>query len=525
MDKANKAQGPVFASIEGPSSAAELTAPSSPTSDISYQSGRSTKRGSAPVGGVSDMELDDDDEDAGEGRFNRGASLASSKSRIAGGSQKKAPKPQVSADDEHSEELLRAPVRHILSRLDETLINLHHGRAALINHLEDESDSESEEDARRKGSTTRGSSRKRGSRSRSRSRRRSQSATPAPSTTGAALGTSRRGRPKKVHIPLEGETHEEMEIRIARESHRAKPSTIAKRRDEAFEAWLKDDEEDARLERARYRRESTSGLTTDDEGKGWREQKIDRIGLRDWSDVVSAAALAGFSEQVIERTAKRCAKLFGEGILMRTLPEAPAGQGSGMVERVFRPDQVELAESDFEDEDLTDIKSASGSQRPSASRRPSTSRRSSVAPRAGTTRSPTPSHPRFPFPSKMAPHIRSTTPASPSRSRSRSRSRSSAPDMFCPEPSCPRATKGFDRRANLDRHVRLVHGGRKVEDWEVDSDEEVVGGVRVDGFLKEIVPETGWFRKMKTRDKERAERAEAAREADELMGVGWSARA
>ena len=73
--------------------------------------------------------------------------------------------------------------------------------------------------------------------------------------------------------------------------------------------------------------------------------------------------------------------------------------------------------------------------------------------------------------------------------------------------------------------MRLVHGGRKVEDWEVDSDEEVVGGVRVDGFLKEIVPETGWFRKMKTRDKERAERAEAAREADELMGVGWSARA
>ncbi|KAH8179222.1 RNA polymerase I specific transcription initiation factor domain-containing protein [Sarocladium implicatum] len=521
MDKASKAQGPVFASIEGPS-AADATAPSSPASDISYTSGRSTKRGSVPISGVSDMDLDDEDEDAGGGRFDRGASLASSKSRIAAGPWKKAAQPQVTADDEHSEELLRAPVRHILSQLDKTLMVLHHGRTALINHMSDDSDSELEEGSRRGSSSIRGSSWKRGSRSRSRSRRRSQSATPAPPTPGAAPGTTRRGRPKKVHIPRDGETQEEMELRIARESHRAKPTTVAKRRDEAFEAWLKEGEEHARIEQGRGRRESTSGATTDEEGKGWREQKIDRIGLRDWSDVVNAAALAGFSEEVVERTAKRCAKLFGEGILMRTLPEAPAGQGSGVVERRFHPDQVDMVESDVDEEDLKDVKSASTSLRPSTSRRASTSRRSSVAPRAGTTRSPTPSHRRFPFPSTMPPHIRSTTPASPShsRSRSRSRSRSSVPDMFCPEPSCPRSTKGFDRRANLERHVRLVHGGRKVEDWEVDSDEEVVGGVRVDGFLKEVVPESGWFRRMKTRDKERMERAEAMRKGDEMMEDG-----
>lgn len=45
----------------------------------------------------------------------------------------------------------------------------------------------------------------------------------------------------------------------------------------------------------------------------------------------------------------------------------------------------------------------------------------------------------------------------------------------------------------------FVYGGKKLEDWEVDSDDDVVGGVRVDGFLKEIVLEMGWFKKKRVR--------------------------
>lgn len=502
MAQAKKRQtsqgGPIFASIEGPMSEA---APSSPGSDLSYQSVRSEKR---RMPAVSDMELDDED----DGGSRKNGSRASSRSAT----DKRHAQPQVSADDDLSEELLRAPVRHILTQLDKTLMILHHGRVALASHLDDSSDNE-DEIASDFGATTPRTSaaRRKRARSRSRSRPRSQShsrpasqaSTPAPppATIPSTPGARPRGRPRKVHIPLEGETPEEMALRIARQSHRPKPTTIAKRNDAAFEAWLSQGEAENRHEQKQAEAESMSATGAGErqgEGKSWREQKLDRVGLRDWSDVVGAAALAGFSEEVVERTVKRCVKMFGEGMVMRRLAEVPLKgqyqQGNGVIERVYRPEEIDLGESELDDEDILDVKAGTPA---TASRRQSTSRRSSLGPRsAATTRSPTPSHrPRFPLPSTTPPPILS-------RSRSRSRSRSATADLYCPEPGCPRALKGFDRKANLERHVRLVHGGKKLEDWEVDSDDDVVGGVRVDGFLKEIVPETGWFKKKRVRTRQ-----------------------
>jgi len=46
-----------------------------------------------------------------------------------------------------------------------------------------------------------------------------------------------------------------------------------------------------------------------------------RLGLRDWSDVLGVASMTGWSSDVVERTAARCASLFGEGITFRTLEE------------------------------------------------------------------------------------------------------------------------------------------------------------------------------------------------------------
>lgn len=478
-----KAQsGPIFASIEGPPS----EAPSSPRSDVSYQSERSQKR-------RDDMDIDEEENE----NVNQKEAGKTSDSTA----QKKA-KPQVSVDDEYSEELLKAPVRHILTQLDKTLMVLHHGRLAVVNHLDDPSDEDEEDFETGEASTAR---RKRArSRSRSQSRSRRRSATPAqpqaPTSTTippASEPPPRRGkgRPKKVHLPLEGETPSEMALRLARHYHRAAPAMLAKTQDAAFEAWLKQGEEDARREE-QMRLEQESAAAAAEEMKGWREQKLDRLGLRDWSDVVGAAALAGFSDEVVDRTVKRCVKLFGEGMVMRRLDEVPLQdvQGNKLQERIYRPGEVEVEETDIEDEDITNLKAGSAAP---ASRLPSTSRRSSLAPSAAPTRSPTPSHrPRLPIPSTTPP-----PKPSPSRSRShsRSRSRSAAADLYCPEPTCPRAIKGFDRKANLERHVKLVHGGKRLEDWEVDSDEEVVGGVRVDGFLREIVPETGWFKKKRSR--------------------------
>ncbi|KAK0383926.1 hypothetical protein NLU13_8017 [Sarocladium strictum] len=518
----NKSQpGPIFASIEGPTPEAVL--PSSPGSEVSYQSGRSDKR---RVHAVSDMELDEEADVSG-----KTASRASSRSRSVTGDRRR--QPQVSADDDLSEELLRAPVRHILTQLDKTLMILHHGRVALASHLDDSSGDDDEDDlasesgamtprtsaARRKRARSRSRSRPR---SQSRSRPASQSSTPAanpllPATSPVIPGSRPRGRPRKVHIPLEGETREEMALRIARQSHRPKPTTVARRDDLAFEAWLQQGEADAKrelkmaeggrpTETAAAAAPTGAGEAGVEEGKGWREQKLDRLGLRDWSDVVGAATLAGFSDEVVERTVKRCVKLFGEGITMRRLEEVPLRkqqqqqQSDGIVERVYRPEEIELGESEVEDEDMPDIKATTSA---TASRRQSTSRRSSLGPRsAATTQSPTPSHarPRFPFPSTTT--TTTTPPPILSRSRSRSRSRSATADLYCPEPTCPRASKGFDRRANLERHVRLVHGGRRLEDWEVDSDDDVVGGVRVDGFLREVVPEAGWFKKKRVRSRQ-----------------------
>ena len=50
-----------------------------------------------------------------------------------------------------------------------------------------------------------------------------------------------------------------------------------------------------------------------------------RLGLRAWSDVLGMASLTGWDADVVERTASRCALLFGEGITFRTLEEGIPG--------------------------------------------------------------------------------------------------------------------------------------------------------------------------------------------------------
>lgn len=62
--------------------------------------------------------------------------------------------------------------------------------------------------------------------------------------------------------------------------------------------------------------------------------------------------------------------------------------------------------------------------------------------------------------------------------------------------------------------MELVHQGQTEE---LDSDEEVMGGVHVDGFLKPIVPGRGWRGEdtiqRQRRKKEWGERSGASREA------------
>ena len=61
-----------------------------------------------------------------------------------------------------------------------------------------------------------------------------------------------------------------------------------------------------------------------------------RLGLRDWSDVLGVASMTGWDSKVVEATASRCASLFGEGIMLRTLDEGI----TGFTEQSYLPNHI-----------------------------------------------------------------------------------------------------------------------------------------------------------------------------------------
>ncbi|QPG96149.1 hypothetical protein C2857_003339 [Epichloe festucae Fl1] len=392
--------------------------------------------------------------------------------------------PTVSTDDHLSYHLLRPSIRHMLAQLDRTLTILHNARVAGLSHLSD-SASSTEDDS----DAGAGTPRKRG-----KPRRKPQPAGPIPPSP-----PSRRGRPRKVHAPLGGETPEEMQLRVARQAHRRLPWT-EKDQEAVFEAWLRrgDLRRLRRLEQQQphgrpgsppqqqqqQQQQPASAANT--------EKKLRRWGLRDWSDVIGAASLAGFPPGVIARSAQRCANLFGQGMMLRRLDERPSSR-PGFATTEYRPDRIRLSASPSSDDSDSDSPPPEAilTQKRIASRQASLARSRS---RSGIS-SPTSSSPVSSCRRGRSPGRSASASASHSRSHSRSRSRcSSAGLLFCPVQTCHRAANGFARRANLRRHVHLVHPGcaEGEQDEQDESDDEVVGAVHVDGFLKTIHPGRGW---------------------------------
>ena len=409
------------------------------------------------------------------------------------GRQRKRPRtyrPVVSTDDDLSYDIIKPPVRHILSRMDKTLDILHILQSNGASYQSDSStDAESDSGP---GQASAGPKRPRG---RPRSVK-TQEDEPTHSTT-------KRGRPKKARLPLEGESHLDFLARVARESHRRIPTEVA------FEEWLRAGEEAASREQSQAaseaEREDKSEAEDDNKSEGTQNEEEDeveedaegkatlgkpprrRLRLRDWSDVIGAASIAGFSPQVIARTAKRCADLFGEGMVIRRLDEVPASLDTGVQTTECRPEPIRFLSSSSEEEDSqieSDIEPASSNLH---LRRHVASRQSSQAPSS----SPSPST-RSRSRSRSRPL--DAQPSDPGRSsRSRSTSRSSVGQHFCPVMTCERSTNGFGRKTNLKRHMDLVHGGMSEHAvMDQDSDDEVVGAVHVDGFLKTLKQRRGW---------------------------------
>ncbi|KAK4129753.1 hypothetical protein N657DRAFT_653048 [Parathielavia appendiculata] len=409
--------------------------------------------------------------------------------------------PVISADDNRSYALLRPVARRIMARLDDTFMILHNQRMAGLGHMSESSASDEETDIEAV------------------SEKPSQVPSPVPAKS-PFPPKYRGGRPKKVHVPREGETEQEMLIRLARQGRRKIP---------AFSPA------DSEIDRGRSRsrsinrarrsvsagsraspRSAQSGSSVS--SKSNRERLLKRWGLRDWRDVLGAAALAGFSPVVMARAAQRCATLFREEMTMHTLHERSTSDKVGLESTRYVPGGPLPSSSDDDDseEELAQLRTVSrhssvrlGASSPEPESEAPASRRSRSKPRQ-IRLCPHRACPRsvegFTKKSNYERHLKAVhgnlepNPTEPdvteAETPTQRRSRSGTPGAshFCHYPNCPRAVEGFAKRANLARHLQTVHGKRAADftEDEEDSADEMEGGLHVDRFLQPIKIRKGW---------------------------------
>ncbi|ROW07874.1 hypothetical protein VMCG_03668 [Cytospora schulzeri] len=394
----------------------------------------------------------------------------------SGQRRKRAPvttfKPAVATDDDISYELIRPSARNILERLDQTLSILHNARMTSAKNLMESEESSSEdgehdEESHRSRHTSRASS----GRARSRSMPRTATAGGGESTaTTTEVKKTNRGRPAKF-VRMEGESEQDFLIRRAKAQKKRLPTPL---NDEAGdgETTAAEGRKSPRKQTRRRRTRRRESMTEDREY--WLQKKLDRLNLRDWSDVMGAAALAGFSPKVVARATQRCANLFGQGMDMHTVNEtAIVSGGTGIETTRYEPGGVALpssSESDLEDEGL-DIRQAR-----------SISHQSGVAPGRAV--------------SSALSDGEDEGGESPRKRQKRSNSRGTAAGQhYCPHADCSRALEGFGRPFNLKRHLKLVHGGESVEEVKTTKPVEedgMDGGVHCDGFLEPVRIQKGW---------------------------------
>ncbi|KAK5630548.1 hypothetical protein RRF57_006263 [Xylaria bambusicola] len=386
----------------------------------------------------------------------------------------------VAADDELSYALLRPSAQGIIAKLDTTLATLLNAQKAKYScPFESDVSDVSSRSQSRSLSRTRGPSN-----TRSQPPDTSRKPSPRSRVSSIAEGPSeasgkakkQRGRPKKVYPRLDGETDREYAVRIARLRKERLPkladdgvSDSTPAPNSAAEHTDNNEETKSKTRKFRQRRgsEALSDVTSTSRTStsSRRPPRLARVRLRDWRDILGAAALAGFPVQALDRAARRCADLFGQGFTLHTLQEGPLDQAQLHSTMRYEPGMAtpHILE-DSEDED--DEKVHPGP-------RTRTSRALSAAASEGSRRG----------------RSRSVGP----RSMSRSRSASAGGAFFCIFSNCPRSVNPFIRRLNLIRHLRLVHmyDGNELPEA-VDSQDEMHGAVHTDGFLKPIRIRPGW---------------------------------
>ena len=329
-------------------------------------------------------------------------------------------RPVVSADDARSADLLRPSIRHTLSKLDAILLSLHHSRESCHRKPTSSTPDTDDESIFSESPTKlpRGRPRKLGNLTLL--QKDGEALTFAPTDLFRAKKTH-IGRPQKAYPRIAGESQEDYLIRIARIQKKSLPSFAAPA------AMPPPRLPSVASEKSR---KSPARRATNEELKVSRRKKL---GLRDWSEVLGSAALVGFEPDFVARVARRCANLFGEGMTMWTMNEAPLKEKRVDFETTYVPEEIPDFRDDYEiseDDELEEV-AASGKR-------------------------------------KAATELYDDA-------------------WYCPFEVCRRRNMaGFEFRSELRRHMVKIH---KLEGDEIDellNDEVMDGAVHNDGFLEPL---------------------------------------
>ena len=378
---------------------------------------------------------------------------------------------RLSADDDFSYDLLRPKVWDTLSKLDRTLRILHGGWESTRNDQSESDDSATSGSSRLSRASSRDPSQPGTKRKRGRPRKDPPPSVSRGSETPSGIDQSggkksNRGRPRKDHDRLEGETDMEYAVRVARKLKKRIPTFTDVPTDIEPKRESSEDVTDLNMaaKRKQSREPSPAPPETIKPQKDWWRK---RLKPRDWRSVLHAAALSGFPRGAVDAAARRCATLFNQTAEFHFVSPITQDADDGVWARTYVPGMplpplLDPADDDEEQELRFKGAAAMGSASDGGG---------GGTPSRGRSRS--------------------------GSRRSRSRSASTPGTHLCHIRECPRgvAGEGFSRRPNLLRHMRLVHGlqeGDAPLPADVDSEDEMLGGVHRDGFLKPVKIRPGW---------------------------------
>ncbi|KAL1301970.1 hypothetical protein AAFC00_002425 [Neodothiora populina] len=189
-------------------------------------------------------------------------------------------RPVFSADDDYSHKLLAPTVRQVMSRLDSLLLALHHQREG--HYLRNRDAGDTSDDSVRSVVSSKSRAEKPKSRKRA--------FTPAPQDDSTKPSDEEEDQ---VMIgaagPLDHSSSGSEDL-----NHHSQPAHTSPRK-------------------------KTTSKTTAHSPSSPRYTR--KLGLRDWSEVLGVAAMTGWDQSVIQRATKRCEALFGETMTFRTFPE------------------------------------------------------------------------------------------------------------------------------------------------------------------------------------------------------------